>query len=773
MPFSPRRAALLFLAPLLVSGHALAATWNWLSPTPGGFGINAVAFPTAQEGIFVGAQGTIIVTQDAGQTFQNQSAPTSADLYGVFFLPDGLVGWAVGAGGTILATVDGGTTWTQQTSPTERLLYAVYFTDSMHGFCAGEESTLLQTADGGATWTGRDGQVLNLNALAFPDAQHGFAVGWGGNIIFTVDGGNTWTLVFTGVVEDLLSIAFASDDVGWAVGSAGTILKTSDGGHSWQVQGLNVTTQDLVGVVAVSATVAYAVTSEGTFLYTPDGTDWGPGAFYYQDTLTSLTLAPGGTLWIGSTDGHVYYAPSGETVGSQFFIDSNQAIQSSETVASVAFADAQHGVLTTGDIVYYTTNGGVQLQYANVPGPTVTSRPFPTWTAVAMPNTTTAFAVGTGGGIIMSKDGGQTWSWLSDTASFTTNDLYGVYFASAQNGWVVGENGLVLSTTNGGTSWTTTSALGASNLRAVYFLDDTHGFAVGDYGIIVSTSNAGLTWAAVTQTFVGNTLYAIGGVLPGALYAVGSAGYMLESPDSGKTWGQVASPVNADMHGLYFADPLNGYLATAKPGQILVTHDGGYSWTVQMTGIPGLFTLFFTDLLHGFAGGTAGSLLGTVTGGEPTCETAADCPGADAGFDVAFLCQAGACAPCNNDQTCGATCTPCLGVTPYCLGAFCGQCRDQADCTDGGVCISGGCVINVPVPTADGGSGDAGTDGGEQGGFDAGHKGVTILPDGGISINPVEFCCGCRAEVDGGGGPWAAIGLALVGLWAASRRRKA
>jgi MYXO-CTERM domain-containing protein len=752
---------------MLFAAPALASPWTWLSPTPGGFGINAADFPTAQEGFFVGVQGTIIVTEDSGTTFQSQTAPTDADLYGVFFLPDGLVGWAVGAGGTILATVDGGTSWTLQTSGTQRLLYAVYFTDSLHGFCAGEENTLLQTANGGATWTGRNGQLLNLNALAFPDAQHGFAVGWGGNIIFTIDGGNTWSLVFTGVVQDLLGTAFIDDDNGWAVGAAGTILKTSDGAQSWQVQGANVTTQDLVAVVAVSATVAYAVTSEGTFLYTLDGSTWQAGAFYYQDTLTSLALTPSGALWIGSTDGHLYYAPGGGTAGGQFFIDANQGLQASETVVGIAFADPQHGVLTSGDEVYYTTNGGVNLSYGNIPSPTVTSRPFPTWTAVAMPNTTTAFAVGTGGGVITSNSGGATWTWLSDDASFTTDDFYGVYFLSPLQGWIVGEEGVVLSTTNGGASWVTTSAFTPGSLRSVYFLDATHGFAVGDYGSIIETTD-GLTWTSASSQFVSQTLNGIGGVPPGPLFAVGQSGYMVESPDDGVTWEQVAAPVNADMTGIWFADPLDGYLVTAKPGQILVTHDQGTTWQVEMSGIPSLFALDFTDLLHGFAGGTGGTLLGTVSGGEPSCQTVADCPGLDGGSDVAFLCQSGACAPCNNDQTCGATCTPCGGPVPYCLGGFCGQCRDQADCTDGGVCISGGCVINVPVPVPDGGSG---ADGGESGGTDGGKKVVTILPDGGIEIDPLA-ACGCRPGGDSGTSPWVAIGLMLLAGWGVSRRRR-
>jgi MYXO-CTERM domain-containing protein len=189
---------------------------------------------------------------------------------------------------------------------------------------------------------------------------------------------------------------------------------------------------------------------------------------------------------------------------------------------------------------------------------------------------------------------------------------------------------------------------------------------------------------------------------------------------------------------------------------------------VQLTGIPSLFAMSFTDLLHGFVGGAVGSVLGTVTGGEPSCQTAAQCPSADGG-DLGYLCTAGACVPCNNDQTCGATCEACQGVTPFCLGGFCGQCRDTVDCTDGGTCIAGGCVINVPF---DGGFVDGGPDAGPDLSFDAGHRGVTILPDGGVEVNLGQLCCGCHP---GGGGesgaPWAVIGVVVFGAWAVSRRR--
>ncbi|HUB09086.1 MAG TPA: YCF48-related protein [Myxococcales bacterium] len=764
MPSPKPGLRLLAILASVAAPSARASPWFWLSPTPGGFAVNAVAFPTASAGFLVGAQGTILATTDGGQTWQTQTAPTSVDLYGVFFLPDAQTGWVVGTGGTILHTSDGGATWTAQSSPTTHTLYAVVFTDAQHGFCAGEEEALLQTADGGATWTGRDGLLLSVNALAFPDAQHGFAAGWGGNVLLTIDGGNSWSEVFTGMTDDILALSFADADHGWAVGESGTIAATSDGGHSWQLQGSGLTGEDLVGVAAVSPTVAYAVGASGAFYFTVDGASWQTGLWPSADTLTSLAFAPGGVLWVGAASGHVYRAAAA-TPGTQTFQDQNQGFGLGVTVAGLAFADPQHGVFATGSGLFYTTNGGTALAPGDLPPPTVISRPTPVWQAVAMPTSTLAVAVGTGGGVAVSHDGGQTWTWASDSASFTTSNLYAVFFLDSQHGWIAGASGLVLSTTNGGQSWIPTTVPGALDLHAVYFADASHGFVGGDYGVLAQSSD-GVTWTAANVQFVGNSIRAIGGVLPGSLYAVGTSGYVLTSPDEGASWYAEAGPANGDLNGVWFVDPLDGFLVTGKPGEILVTHDGGNSWTVQLTGVPSLSGVAFADALHGFTGGAAGSLLGTVTAGEPACGTSADCASV-ATVSEGFACTDGACTACNLDTSCGPTCSACSGVTPFCVGDYCGQCRTTADCTDGGVCLFGGCVVNIPVPDDGGGyPPDAGNPG--QGGRDGGRGVVTVLPDGGIEINP-GAACGCRPG--GGSAPWAALAPLLLLAWLGARRR--
>ncbi len=56
----------------------------------------------------VGFLGTILHSDDMGQTWSAQTSGTSAELIDVHLASDGLAGIAVGAGGTILQTANGG-----------------------------------------------------------------------------------------------------------------------------------------------------------------------------------------------------------------------------------------------------------------------------------------------------------------------------------------------------------------------------------------------------------------------------------------------------------------------------------------------------------------------------------------------------------------------------------------------------------------------------------------------------------------------------------------
>src|SRR5688572_5657044 len=76
------------------------------------------------------------------------------------------------------------------------------------------------------------------------------------------------------------------------------------------------------------------------------------------------------------------------------------------------------------------------------------------------------------------SDGGVTWSSLQLVSNNAA--LYNVWFTSSTTGYVVGENGLIRKTTNGGSTWTTLSSPTSLNLYTIQFVNATTGWAAGD-----------------------------------------------------------------------------------------------------------------------------------------------------------------------------------------------------------------------------------------------------------------------------------------------------
>jgi photosystem II stability/assembly factor-like uncharacterized protein len=126
---------------------------------------------------------------------------------------------------------------------------------------------------------------------------------------------------------------------------------------------------------------------------------------------------------------------------------------------------------------------------------------------VTSADTISLVAVGSGGGIFSTTDGGATWTGqqayvqLSPTTGLIPN-FTDVVFTDSSHGCAVGSGGGIFSTTDGGATWTGQQAYvqlssyqGLSpNFADVVFTDSSHGCAVGSGGGIFSTTDGGATW---------------------------------------------------------------------------------------------------------------------------------------------------------------------------------------------------------------------------------------------------------------------------------------
>jgi hypothetical protein len=155
---------------------------------------------------------------------------------------------------------------------------------------------------------------------------------------------------------------------------------------------------------------------------------------------------------------------------------------------------------------------------------------------------TNGWAVGADASIIVTSDGGTTWTEQNPPGGFS-EDLNSVYFHDANNGWAVGDNGSILFTGDGGSNWTTQAApVGfTETLNSVYFQSVNNGWAVGDNGSILATGDGGANWTA-------------------------------QNPPVGFL---------ENLNSVYFHDANNGW-AVGESASILATGDGGANWTLQL-----------------------------------------------------------------------------------------------------------------------------------------------------------------------------------------------
>ena len=64
---------------------------------------------------------------------------------------------------------------------------------------------------------------------------------------------------------------------------------------------------------------------------------------------------------------------------------------------------------------------------------------------------------------------------------------------------VSGKRGVVLSTTDGGASWSVTTQRTIRGAKDVMFVDRAHGWAVGNRGTILRTTDGGGSWARMAM----------------------------------------------------------------------------------------------------------------------------------------------------------------------------------------------------------------------------------------------------------------------------------
>ena len=289
------------------------------------------------------------------------------------------------------------------------------------------------------------------------------------------------------------------------------------------------TTNNLYGIYMLPSGVGYAVGDMGTILKTTDsGNSWtsltsgvtdGLNNVYFFDDNTGIVVGVGGLI-LRTTDGGSNWTT---IVVTDVF----------DQLLSVSFSGANGIIGGESQTILYSTNSGASWS--------ISQNGFfggGFWGA-HMLNSTTGFVAGqnsisqpfTG----KSTDGGANWNF--SFFYFQTNEgrCEDVHFFDANTGIVSGSTwiggGAISRTTDGGTNWSTT--LFTNVLEGMDFPMATTGYAVGWAGAIMYTTDSGLTWT--DQTTNPSNYYSDIAFIPNTLIGVivGTGGSMLRTDNGG------------------------------------------------------------------------------------------------------------------------------------------------------------------------------------------------------------------------------------------------
>jgi len=203
-------------------------------------------------------------------------------------------------------------------------------------------------------------------------------------------------------------------------------------------------------------------------------------------------------------------------------------------------------------------------------------------------------------------------AWKAQVSG-TTAGLVSIFFIDTNTGWVSGQQGKILKTTNGGANWTG-QTVGVFNLNSIFFTDPNTGWVCGRFGTIFKTTDGGTNW--ITQTSgTQQTLLSIFFIDSNNGWVCGSNGRIFKTTDGGTNWISQTLPITSSLNSIFFIDLNTGWIC-GTGGVIFKTTNGGTNWTTQASGtIAGLASIFFTDANNGWTCGTDGEIRNTIDGG--------------------------------------------------------------------------------------------------------------------------------------------------------------
>ncbi|MBI3511683.1 MAG: T9SS type A sorting domain-containing protein [Bacteroidetes bacterium] len=568
--------------------NVASANWSFFGPNviPGNGGgagrINCIAFDPANSNIiWIGAAcGGLWKSTDGGVTWFSNT-----DLLPALSISD--------------IVIDPSNPQTMYIATGDK--YGIYYQYEVWGhYSAG----VLKSTDGGLSWntTGLNYALMNLTLIQRliidPSNASILYAATNQGIFKTTDAAVTWSSIRSGKFYDMEMKPGTSGTL-YAGDSTGVIVSTNSGGTWNYVPTVTSTGRTSIAVTPANVNVVY-VWSEG-------------GGFYYSNNSA--------TSFIVRTD------PSSSCTPYGYY---DMVLEVSPT---------NENILATGGLsVAKTTNGGVAwTTTSDYNWPNTNYVHADNHALKFLPGSATNFFSCNDGGIFKTTDQGNTWSDLSGgiaikqyyriggsaltpsliyggaqdngtdqvTGVSTANHVYGadgeeclVDYSDDNIVFVSYQNGAFQRSTDGGASFSPTSAFGCDWTSPLIMDPSNHDIMyMGSTDVLQSTDN-GVTWNNISNgAFDGGCLYSLEICQnnPQCIYAA-TFGHIYRTTNGGVTWTNITGtlPVgSAAISGITIkdSDPNSAWVTFSgfsAPDKVYYTNDGGASWSNVSGTLPNI-----------------------------------------------------------------------------------------------------------------------------------------------------------------------------------------
>jgi len=299
--------------------------------------------------------------------------------------------------------------------------------------------------------------------------------------------------------HDLFSVSYPTEKEGWVCGRWGTILHTVDGGKTWkpQTSGTNYT---LTSIYFVDPKNGWAVGDSGTILFTENGgQSWVKQKSPIPYFLEGVHFVNARKGWIVAERTTILYTEDGGKIWKVQFSDEDFILK------SVSFCDERNG-WTAGEFgyIYKTNDGGKtwkrqagEFDFSEKTGEMVGGNFL--FNVIAV-NSLTAWVVGIDGYVAKTFDGGATWRKV--TNGIPKTHLFGIA-SNGKNIIIIVGDALLLTSTDGGRTFMDARIeppIAYGWLYRVTPRDSVSFVAVGKEGCIYQSNKDGNSWKLIENS---------------------------------------------------------------------------------------------------------------------------------------------------------------------------------------------------------------------------------------------------------------------------------